>query len=173
MDGSHLTTEHSLYDQYRCTIQGGFANPHPFFAQPVQYHPQALGPTTEFPWATRSFKGLTREVERTSRNQPAAKFTLKRMTSGGTDSKGDASLNTSVANSPLSLRPVGSPVLSSMGSPGTFSRTASMLGNHPSLVPTQPLHPAASRFDRSITVRKDYGAATSNARAGLDTTILT
>ncbi|KAJ1966588.1 hypothetical protein IWQ62_002372 [Dispira parvispora] len=162
MDGSHLTTEHSLYDQYRCTIQGGFANPHPFFAQPVQHHPQALGPTTEFPWATKSFKGLTKDMERTSRNQPAAKFTLKRMTGGGTDSKGDASLNTSLANSPMSLRPVGSPVLSSMGSPGSFSRAASVLGNHSSVLPTQSLHPPASKFDHSIIIRKDYGAATGS-----------
>ncbi|KAJ1984105.1 NADH dehydrogenase [ubiquinone] flavoprotein 1, mitochondrial [Dimargaris verticillata] len=148
-----------LYHQGRCTSQQGLAEPSAFFQQPLKVHHQTAGGSQPFPFASRPFKGVAKGQDRIIRNQPASKFTLKRL-GLATEAKTEASRPSSALGSPvLSNRPT-SPALSVGGSsPVSSSRFApSTTGNGlasdslPASI-RRRVHPAASKFDRGVEIR--------------------
>ncbi|KAJ1982676.1 hypothetical protein H4R35_000199 [Dimargaris xerosporica] len=156
---SRITTGAVLFHQGRCTGEQGLAEPSAFFQQSLKVHHQTAGGSQPFPFASRPFKGVAKGQDRIIRNQPASKFTLKRLGTAA-EAKAEASRPTSALGSPvLSNRPA-SPALSAGGtSPASSSRFApsttgtGLASDGLSVSIHRRVHPAASKFDRGVEIR--------------------
>ncbi|KAJ1925100.1 hypothetical protein IWQ60_004775 [Tieghemiomyces parasiticus] len=168
--GPQPAVETTLYDAYRCTDSKGYSAPNPYFLQPIKVHPQSSSSGQSFPLATKPYKAIVKDTDRLARNQPSAKFTLKRF-GAGNESKFEASRVTSATNSPTSLRPTSPSV---MGSPTSTFRGTSTYGGGgpgngaPSVIGSvanyhhqrYAVHPPASKYDLGIDIRIDTSQTT-------------